>query len=221
MMYLVPKFRDWHSGRRLTALVLLVMSVLMIFPIAMPVSSREVDVESEGKDLSAPFPCQNRPCGCKSAKQCWKKCCCFTNAQKLAWAKAHRVQPPTFVVEAAKRETPRHTVAGQVSVEKAQACCTATGACHAGPAREKVSVSVPGQKRKSESKSKFVIGVQALQCQGIDQSIFGQLVSVEPPAVSVFLFDNFDQGEVVPPLRCAPLVPCDQEPPTPPPRQAA
>lgn len=221
MMYLVPKFRDWQSSRRLTALVLLVMSVLMIFPIALPVSSRDVNVESEGKDLSAPFPCQNRPCGCQSAKQCWKKCCCFTNAQKLAWAKAHRVQPPAFVVEAAKREAPHKAVAIQTSVEKTQVCCATSGSCHTGPAREKAATSSPDRGRKPGSKSKFVIGVQALQCQGIDQSVFGQLVSVEPPAVSVFVLDSFDQGEVVPPLRCAPLVPCDQEPPTPPPRQTA
>lgn len=221
MMYLVPKFRDWQSSRRLTALVLVVMSVLMIFPIALPVSSREVDAESEGKDLSAPFPCQNRPCGCKSAKQCWKKCCCFTNAQKLAWAKAHRVQPPAFVVEAAKRETPHKAVTVQAQVEKAPACCATSGSCHTEPTRGPVSTSVQGQTRKSESKSRFVIGIHALQCQGVDHSVFGQLVSLEPPAVSVFVLDSFDQGEAMPPLRCAPLVPCDQKPPTPPPRQAA
>jgi hypothetical protein len=28
------------------------------------------------KDRSTPFPCMNRPCGCVSAEQCRKKCCC-------------------------------------------------------------------------------------------------------------------------------------------------
>ena len=65
------------------------------------------------KDGSVPFPCQKRACGCKSAQQCWKKCCCFTNREKVAWAKTHRVDLPQFVVEAASQEP----------VAKAKACC--------------------------------------------------------------------------------------------------
>ncbi len=220
-MYLVPHFNDWRSSRRLTALVLLVTSVLMIFPFVLPVSSREVESATESKDLSEPFPCQSRACGCRSAKQCWKKCCCFTNAQKLAWAKANRVQPPAFVVEAAQQEASQKAVASQSAVRKSQACCTTTGSCHAEPGQAKSSATLPDTSRNSRSKSQFVVGVQALQCQGIDQSLFGQLISIQPPAMSILVFDEFDQGEVVPPLRCAPLIPCDQEPPTPPPRQAA
>lgn len=56
------------------------------------------------KDSSEPFPCQSRPCGCRSADQCWKKCCCFNNAQKVAWAKANNVKIPDFVLVAAKTE---------------------------------------------------------------------------------------------------------------------
>lgn len=219
-MSLVPHYIKWLSYRRLTAFMLLATSVLMAFPVALPVGTRNPDSAAEGKDLSEPFPCQSRACGCRSAKQCWKKCCCFTNAQKLAWAKAHRVQPPAFVAEAARQETAQEVVVARPTAEKAQACCAATGKCHAESACEKSSDPSTRKTRKSELKSNYVIGVQALQCQGIDQGVFGQLVSIEPPAVSVFVLDNFDQGEVVPPLRCAPLVPCDQEPPTPPPRQA-
>jgi len=66
-----------------------------------------VDVPSNSdadKDLSQPFPCMNRPCGCRSADEFWKKCCCFTNQQKVAWAEANDVAIPQFVVAAAKRE---------------------------------------------------------------------------------------------------------------------
>jgi hypothetical protein len=56
------------------------------------------------KDSSERFPCQNRPCGCRSADQCWKKCCCFTNTQKVAWAKANCVAIPDYVIVAANSE---------------------------------------------------------------------------------------------------------------------
>jgi hypothetical protein len=44
------------------------------------------------------FPCQSRPCGCKTARQCWTTCCCFTPAQRLQWAKENGVTPPSFAV---------------------------------------------------------------------------------------------------------------------------
>src|SRR5947208_15226812 len=56
------------------------------------------------KDLSQPFPCQDHRCGCLSAQQCWRSCCCFTNQQKLAWAHEHGVSPPAYVFAAAARE---------------------------------------------------------------------------------------------------------------------
>jgi len=58
------------------------------------------------KDASRLFPCQNRPCGCLTADECWKgDCCCFTLEQKLAWAEANGREPPAHVrplVEARK-----------------------------------------------------------------------------------------------------------------------
>ncbi len=58
------------------------------------------------KDRSRPFPCQDHRCGCISAEQCWRSCCCFTNIQKLAWAEQHGVTPPEYVFVAAAREKP-------------------------------------------------------------------------------------------------------------------
>ncbi|MEZ6132276.1 MAG: hypothetical protein R3C59_26745 [Planctomycetaceae bacterium] len=61
-------------------------------------------ISSPEKDRSEPYPCMDRPCGCASAEQCWKKCCCFTNQQKVAWAERNGVKVPEYVVAAAIRE---------------------------------------------------------------------------------------------------------------------
>jgi hypothetical protein len=61
-------------------------------------------VEFGPKDHSRPFPCQDNPCGCSSAEACWHHCCCHTNREKVAWAEAHGVTPPSYVVEAAEKE---------------------------------------------------------------------------------------------------------------------
>src|SRR5437660_274407 len=58
------------------------------------------------KDTRIPFPCQHHRCGCQSAEECWRHCCCFTLEQRLAWARANQVEPPTFVLEARQEENP-------------------------------------------------------------------------------------------------------------------
>jgi hypothetical protein len=46
------------------------------------------------KQGGQPFPCQNHQCGCRSAEECWRHCCCFTAEQRWAWAREHHVEPP-------------------------------------------------------------------------------------------------------------------------------
>lgn len=86
--------------RGLLSLSVLLGICAMLFPL--PIAPLPQD--SPEKDSSEPFPCQNRPCGCRSADQCWKKCCCFNNNQKIAWAKANNVKVPDYVLAAAKKE---------------------------------------------------------------------------------------------------------------------
>jgi hypothetical protein len=49
------------------------------------------------KDRSVAFPCMDRSCGCHDAADCKKHCCCFSSAEKLAWAAEHDVDPTPFV----------------------------------------------------------------------------------------------------------------------------
>lgn len=86
--------------RRLSVLLTLLLCTVFVLPlpVADSVLTSNCSANAEtaagsgaqlatGKDGSVPFPCQNRPCGCRSASGCLKKCCCFTPAQKSAWAK--------------------------------------------------------------------------------------------------------------------------------------
>jgi len=49
------------------------------------------------KDRSRPFPCMDKACGCATADQCFKSCCCNTPAETLAWAKAHQIEPAVLL----------------------------------------------------------------------------------------------------------------------------
>ncbi len=104
------------------------------------------------KDLSEPFPCQHRACGCLSAKQCWKRCCCFSNAQKVVWARANHVELPEYVVQSAERE-------------RAPAKCDSTGCCHV-VAVAKNSPATPPPKITPPDDTVYVVAFLAHQCQG-------------------------------------------------------
>lgn len=90
-----------QSARVLFSIAVIGTLCALALPLPLGLSVR---LNESGKDCSEPFPCQNRPCGCQSAEQCWKKCCCFTNTQKVAWAKANNVTVPEFVLVAARKE---------------------------------------------------------------------------------------------------------------------
>lgn len=47
------------------------------------------------------FPCRGHQCGCRTAEQCWNRCCCFNREQRLAWAEAHHVTPPDSLLKQA------------------------------------------------------------------------------------------------------------------------
>ena len=58
-----------------------------------------------GKDLSRPFLCMHRQCGCMNAEQCYRSCCCHTAAERLAFARKQGELPPAELLAAAAQET--------------------------------------------------------------------------------------------------------------------
>jgi hypothetical protein len=41
----------------------------------------------------------NRPCGCRSAEDCWKSCCCTTKAERIAFVVEHGLEMPAALEE--------------------------------------------------------------------------------------------------------------------------
>ncbi len=138
------------------------------------------------KDGSLPFPCQDKPCGCRDAASCWKSCCCNTNQQKVAWAKKHGVTVPAFVIAAAKAEEP-----------KARGACCLAGA---KPAAKKAACSLATTRKvqpaEQESGTTLVLLNSYRKCQGLETlwNILAQAVVPDrqpplmaPPAPGVWI----------------------------------
>lgn len=163
----------------MVSLAVLVAVCAVIFPVSWPAA------QPQEKDLSEPFPCQNRPCGCRSAKQCWKKCCCFSHQQKVAWAKEHGVTIPLTQSADAKDQPQKLNL---VSNRQHRSCCrtanlqenssnavsgedccsedsSATKSCCAKrPQRETAKIQY------NDSKSSVLIGMLVEKCQGVSVS---------------------------------------------------
>jgi len=99
---------------------LFVLGTVCVF--ALPFPAVVIPQSASEKDLSEPFPCMHRACGCRSAEQCWKSCCCFSNREKVAWARANQVRLPLFVHRAADKE-----VSTTVLQSKAKSSCCDRG----------------------------------------------------------------------------------------------
>lgn len=179
------------------------------------------------RDAGQPFPCQDHPCGCRTAEQCWMQCCCFTPEQRFSWAREHNVQPPSYAEQPTGNgwNSPR-----QRDLDK-KPCCSSHGqtqkpeitCCsnHQQPSCEEWSQEQQpcDQSPAKPKKTGWVLGMMALQCQGHSTLWAGAgLVLPPPPPLTwnpwpnlvdqVFLIDEF-------------AVSFSANPPEPPPRPLA
>lgn len=115
------------TRRKLVAGALIVWQLIAGTGVSLPLP-RGREIASER------FPCEKCGCGCQTAEQCWRDCCCFSNREKVAWARENGVPVPAFVLAAAEKEAadeqpPRcpHCVA-RAAASKAgrSACCSAS-----------------------------------------------------------------------------------------------
>jgi hypothetical protein len=151
-----------------------------------------------GKDRSRPFPCMDKPCGCATAEQCFKNCCCHTPAQRLAWAKAHDV-------EAAVLEQFERRVAAAEPATGAGSCCAKKAKPAPLPSLERVDVcdayaslaaepvarsaachdaatTATDEKAPAPRTGRTVILREMLACGGVAAGWLAAGVSLPPPA---------------------------------------
>lgn len=127
------------------------------------------------------FPCSTCKCGCTSAEQCWKSCCCHTLAERLAWARKHGVKPPAFALaEASSAELAEARSIGLLVDELAPKICCTKKQEQDSPSCCKKSLTVASSERsccrkhKEQSKGEeatdkannSIVGWRAMKCQG-------------------------------------------------------
>jgi hypothetical protein len=206
-----PRRNDsWRPfSRRITACVALVcyLATAVGFPVAKP----------QSKDRGQPFPCQDHPCGCQSAEQCWRHCCCFSPEERLAWAEARHVEPPSYAERpAAHGWHTAHLRDGTSGGEEKHGCthCRTLLTCqdYLPLARKNCCADRP----KPPVGIPWVLGVASLRCHGA-ATLWVSIGAVLPPPAPL------EWRDWLPPIgwlsqRDASPVPLPYTPPDPPPR---
>ena len=170
--------------RRVISGLLLLWLGLLQFPL--PLSVRATDAVSEGKDFSTPYPCMNRPCGCRSAEQCWTSCCCTTKAERIAYVIEHGLEMPAALCGPDD---------GEHVAEKPKACCAAKSASAQCHSKEKCR-SADGCAECKQEPARPRVGVvmldSVMKCKGLAFQLSqfgGAVVPGVVPQVRLILVD--------------------------------
>lgn len=157
--------------RRPIGMLLLVCMVILFAGVPVPVIRQ--------KQISSPFPCQDSPCGCNTAAQCWDKCCCHSDSAKLAWAETNGVTPPAYLVErvAARVKNSMGDNSMGILVEATRAaCCSAPkpateNCCSTTPKKTQAEKLAMNKTTVKDASVRVVLLKAVNKCNGIELAI--------------------------------------------------
>lgn len=172
-----------------SAIALLVLVSVLLSAVPIPLGWK-----AKPRSGTQAFPCQNCHCGCATPEQCWTNCCCFTPAERHAWAIENDVEPPSYAVLAelpnAKCEIAFDQqltgktcgTGGPCGTSGASCCSTADSAqskpsccvaakpacpnCKSAETTEVAEAEVTGQAAQSTTETVLVLSLTSIQCRG-------------------------------------------------------
>jgi hypothetical protein len=204
--------RGWQ--RKLAAAVALCAYVVSATGLPIPVYV--------AKTSGVAFPCMDHACGCLTADQCWKNCCCHTPEERLAWAREHHVAPPAELL--ALVATARDLASDEHATNLHGQCCTAHqhGAKHthstSDEAKHNDHEHAPACTHCSAKTAgfTFMVGIAARKCRGLTDQWCASGAVLPPPVAVTWQF----QWDLVEWLAsdAPPLASLGLSPPVPPPR---
>jgi len=122
----------------------------------------------------AAYPCAAHGCGCHSAENCWRNCCCHTPAQRLAWAKRNKVTVPAEWL-------PAPTVATATAPTSAKrSCCQQRSCCE----ERNAQTSAPEANPAPSETLVWYSTIAASQCQGLG-NLWAVVGASLPPPIQI------------------------------------
>jgi len=142
---------------------------------AKPGGDRVATSRLAAKDRSRPFPCMDKACGCATAEQCFANCCCHTPAERLAWARVHKVEPAVLAMLEARiaRQSMKPVVAVQTPAAAqgsslGSCCATAAAAPRPSCCASAATAALDAEHENEPTPRRQVIVLRALlACGGL------------------------------------------------------
>lgn len=151
-----------------TSAICLVLAAFGVSAVGLPMPALVLN------PTGAAYPCAAHGCGCHSAEQCWRRCCCHTPAQRLAWAKQNNVTVPAEWL-------PAPAVAAATTPASAKrSCCQQRACCEQSPAEK----SAPEAKSPASEQLVWYSAIAARQCQG-QGNLWAVVGAALPPPVQI------------------------------------
>jgi len=147
----------WSLRRRLVVGHVIVAYLVAAIGFPLPAAASRGEGEA--------FPCQGHRCGCQSAEQCWRQCCCFSAEEHLVWARLRGVTPPECVA-------PPNPSGWRTQRLRDQAATTTDACCK----RDASDEPAPG--------GRTCPIVSPLRCQGLTAIWAAATAGFAPPAIS-------------------------------------
>lgn len=192
--------------RRASVWLALVNYSAMALGLPLPASVVSGSVSGEA------HPCRDHRCGCVSAEQCWKACCCYSHDEKLAWARRNGVTVPSYVfaepeVRPASNRSPvrKSCCAPSAAIAKTKSCCSSANgvAVHDDATCEAANGSrsqanVTQRTADKEQSSGWVSYLNAARCRGVATTAWLNVPISLPvrPATDASAFENLLSGQV-------------------------
>jgi hypothetical protein len=130
------------------------------------------------------FICQHRGCGCASADQCWRSCCCFSLEERVAWAKKHQVKPPKAALAQMQREREQTTALASGS------CCATVKKTCCSPAKKPSCCDAAPSSASGKKQIVWHSSLLAQKCRGLTSSWSALSVPIHlPPAHVQFTYE--------------------------------
>lgn len=144
--------------------------------------SSESLAKAMSKDRSVPFPCMDKACGCRTAEQCYKSCCCSTKAERIAWAKDHAVSAEYVALAEQAEEKPAGKSCCASKAISSRSCCkpaVKTASCCAKPTPQKKCCEQKPEPAPSEQRPAPGFSMlAAMKCAGLQVGALGVPLSL-------------------------------------------
>jgi len=159
MRALAKTVGERHVPQRMVVIVALLGSCALSGGLPLPSSPLAAKVGTRA------FPCQTRQCGCRSAEQCRRSCCCFSKSERLAWARSQRESMAWWNDDRETSSNANPTRAQSTEAPRSS-CCEESSSDPCGDKKQ----TAPGG----------VLAWQAQRCAGLSSWWVAQVVSPMP-----------------------------------------